>query len=169
MKLSPSFSEVEFYSGIIPANSFKFLEQLCNKILEPIREFLNCSIKVTSGYRSIEDYSRLKKAGYHPSETSDHYAGTPIPLASGKMYFDSVGAADIIPAIGAEKAFNILLAKTDREKGIINLPIGPVIFGQMIFESDSVSKHWIHISNPSPIKRQHVLVSLDGGKSYHAP
>lgn len=149
------------------------LKNICEEILEPIREFCSSRIKIRSGMRTLHDYVRLKDQGYHPSETSDHFFGTPITLSNsdkikkyGKVYLFSVGAVDIeFLDTKTEEAFLKILSRREKFK-----------VGQIILEK--MNSFWIHISNPPTLVfsdrvftnllyRQKYLYSLDGGRSYH--
>jgi len=134
-------------------------------------------MKVTSGVRLLSDYSRLKSAGYNPSETSDHNCGVSIPLRKdtdkfkkfGETYNFSIGAADIVP-IGMSVLDLFKLSFRLIKEGMCN-------FGQVIYESNPKNgSEWIHYGNDPAdffskkivklINRQKFLQSLDGGKTY---
>lgn len=189
MKISQNFNLYEFMNKkreITPIQVF-MLQNLCIKILEPIRTFLNCPIKITSGIRFPGDINRLRKEGYNPSETSDHLYGNVVKLKSlnkkakyGDYYSFSVGAADIIPAIGALSAWNILKKYFNIYSNEVNLPINNnrtinIRIGQIILEKRN--SYWLHVANPSNliyslkfiqnfIKRKPFLISEDNGKNY---
>ena len=190
-RISEHFTAEEMGLAGAPSLACYLYQRLAEDILEPVRAFLNCPLKVTSGYRTEEDVTRLTAAGYNPSETSDHSAGTPMVVRTpakvqtyGRWYWASTGAVDIIPACsgGAEKAFNLLLGKADRETGrLVLTPYAAVEVGQIIFERSKTGA-WIHISNPrsvllspSAIKlfpaREPFLVSTENGRpgSYRRP
>ena len=46
---------------------------LAAEVLQPIRDKLKLPITITSGERTTDDYWRLIRKGYYPSETSDHF------------------------------------------------------------------------------------------------
>lgn len=163
----------------IPTYTLGLLEDLCKAILEPLRAFLGCSIRITSGLRTPADTARLRAAGYHPSDTSDHYAGMAVPATSaatqrafGAVYWASTGAADIVPIRGALWAWERLLPLL-RPDGAILLPAGEIRVGQLIMEGG-----WLHVSNPvSAIlqpryarmrKVAPFLISEDGGATYRS-
>lgn len=177
MKLSKNFSSSEFVEDyenqplVIKAQ----LPNLCQEVLQPWRNTLEKPVTVTSGVRTIEDLERLRKAGYNPSETSDHYCGVAVPLESpkkkkkyGDFYTFSVGAADCVPAGDVFEAFKLAVELT-KEK-IMRA-------GQVIYETNGAGTEWIHISNTRtslfsskvsvalPLKLQ-FLVSKNYGKSY---
>lgn len=190
MKITTNFQLKEFTDRsaelLTPIQLF-MLRNLCST-LECIRTFLSAhyktdiSIKVTGGIRLPSDINRLRKAGYNPSETSDHLFGNIVKLRSkpkiklfGKYYVYSVGAADVIPACSAEDAFNLMLPYFNRQTGEVNLPEGTIKVGQMILEKKINT--WLHISNPPELiysdqmiasffNRKHFLKSLDNGGSY---
>jgi hypothetical protein len=156
-RLSEHFTAEEMGLKDAPRVACYLYQRLTEDILEPIRAFLGCQLRVTSGYRTEEDVTRLTAAGYNPSETSDHSAGTPVVVRTpakiqthGRWFWASTGAADIVPMFpgGAEKAFNLLLGKADRETGRLVLdPFSAIQIGQLIFERSKTGA-WLHISNP---------------------
>jgi len=182
MQLTKNFSLDEFTNELEIPDYRLFLVQGMANILQTIRNVLCCSIQITSGMRSQADFDRLRKAGYNPSETSDHNYGLPIMLDSsnpkfrtfGAIYNFSVGAADIVPDIGAENAWKQLEPLCDREQ---NLIVG-IRIGQFILEKGLPgATPWIHVSNHPEIafsrelvrkflNRPCFLTSVDGGKTY---
>lgn len=161
MKLSPNFDSSEFIkSGVLNDELIYLLSSLCNNVLEPLRSFLNCSLIISSGVRSEEDYQRLINSGYNPSETSDHYYNNPVKILSdekvkkwGEYYSAAVGAADIILAIGANAAWEKILPYFNKDNHSIDLPVPflPVKVGQCIHEFGN-GNDWIHVSNDPHIK-----------------
>lgn len=190
MRISENFNLREFVAegrDITPIQAF-MLQNLCIKILEPIRAFLNCPMAITSGMRFPSDINRLRKSGYNPSETSDHLFGNLVRVSSlkkkaiyGNYYSFSVGACDTVPSCGALQAWNKLKPYFDIANGIINLPvrnsIHPIKIGQLILEQNE-NGHWLHISNSQSIlysdafiakylKKIPFLISEDNGKTYN--
>jgi len=189
VKLSTNFHLSEITSlpvSSIPGSRLHLMLSLCKDILQPIRDFLGVPVKVTSGMRDMDEYHRLIKKGYYPSETSDHFFGVPVPIRKkykrskyGSLYTLSVGAVDIVPAGGASRAFKRLILNANEEDGTITLPFSggdkKISIGQMILEKRR--SYWIHISN-SPLlvysqgfvdrylRRTHFLESLDNGQTY---
>ena len=131
-------------------------------------------------------YNRLKKSGYHPSPTSDHFWAQVIPTKRsrdikkfGPKYHFSVGAVDFVcPKQGSlVSAFNTIKAMHKR---------GDIEVGQCILESKyeikngkkKLLKQWIHISNPKSavygyifikdigIQKTRFLTSDDNGRTY---
>lgn len=162
------------------------MDNICRVILEPLRKFWgDKKIRVTDGLRYPSDINALRKRGYNPSETSDHLFGNVIKLRNakkvqrfGRYYAYSVGAVDIVPEIGAEEAFQMIVPHIDRRNNAIKLPdIGVIRIGQFIFEKFG-DTGWMHISNPVDLiysfkvskeitkHRRCFLKSLDGGKTY---
>ncbi len=191
IKLSDHFSLSEITSKdhheLLPLQWF-MLQHICMSILEPLRKFASDLVRqdvpftITSGLRTVEDSDRLKKAGYNPSEISDHDYGQPVELTSperrskfGKFYSYSVGAVDFVPEFGAELLFDRLKQYFNRGTHSIDLSGGSIVVGQFILEKGERS-YWIHVSNPpslffnQPIlgllKRNCFLKSEDNGKSY---
>ena len=185
-RLSEHFTVEEFGLQDAPRIACFLYKRLADDILEPIRAFLDCPIRVTSGWRTPDDAARLAAAGYHPSETSDHFGGSPVAVRDaakiqiyGRWFWASTGAADLVPALpgGAEKAFNLLLARARRPHPVLDLgALGTIQVGQMIFERNDHGSAWIHVSNPRGVivapelaekcfpRRQPFLVSTANGK-----
>ena len=70
---TPNFNSHEFQSpdvDSIPAIEFENLQKLCVHVLQPLREYMKTSIRVTSGYRTP---AHNKAVGGVP--TSDHVKG----------------------------------------------------------------------------------------------
>ena len=187
MELSKNFYLREFTklpdSSITPIQRF-LVKSLCEDVLQPIRDFLGCKCKVTSGIRTDKDRARLKAAGYGVSETSDHDYGDTVSLTRrskitrfGAYYSYSVGAADLMPVCGAESAFWKLRQYFNPVTGEINLPAQVVKVGQLILEKGNI--YWLHISNPASLvyseafvqkflKKSPFLISLDNGRTYQS-
>lgn len=180
MKLSKNFSHGEFTRKKwenLPKTKQYLLRRLCAYVLQPIRDTLG-SVRITSGVRTQNDYNRLKKAGYHPSATSDHnYGNLAIITPSnrkykifGANYNYSVGAADIqIVNFSTWAAFEIICQMNKK---------GDIDAGQIIYEKSKNGSEWIHISN-SPkavydtlfcnqmkLNKTMYLTTVDGGKTY---
>lgn len=189
-KITPHFRLNEFLKRdeiSLTGIQLFMLHNLCNN-LEAIRSFLSrefartISIKVTNGFRQPSDNNRLRKAGYNPSETSDHLFGNMVKLRNpakirrfGRYYTFSVGAADIVPACGAKEAWEAMAPYFTRKTGIVTLPDNHIKIGQMILEKRN--SYWIHISNPADLiyspeivtaflNRVHFLKSTNNGGSY---
>jgi hypothetical protein len=97
MKLTDDFSLSEFTrSRFANGNHVKpncaqvyCIRVLCKEVLQPLRDIFG-RIKINSGIRDRIVYRRMKKAGYNPSATSDHFCFSDInPYGT--------GAADIVP------------------------------------------------------------------------
>ena len=138
-----------------------------------VQDFVQRQCTPTSGLRTIDDYLRLKRNGYNPSASSDHFYGLAVPVqANNGVASGTIGATDLyIP--GLKTLFghivNYFLTKypnpVDRPR-------------QMIYETGP-NGDWLHIANvPSRVlspkmalAKLHptpILYSLDNGKSYHA-
>ena len=128
------FTQSNYGKPVFNKLSKHLLECLCRNILDPIRREFGHSILVTSGIRDINVMNGLRKAGYHPSSTTDHSFGDPDINPFG------AGAADIRPygQGTCEDIFNIAvnLAKNARYFWV----------GQILWERQ-VSREWVHISN----------------------
>ncbi len=159
MKLTNNFSLYEFApKGYdrqwTPSKPYQlFLIKLLADELQIVSDAIkNVPIKITSGVRTKYDYNRLKKAGYYPSPTSDHYCGTLVAGETEKCdFFEGVypfacGAVDIVVSKRDLKEVFDIIVELQRT--------GKVSFGQIIFEGG-----WIHISN----SMDNVLQSLREG------
>lgn len=157
MNISKNFNRDQFVSigrNLSPIQDY-MLEHLCNEILEPLMDFLECDFKIKNGVRFPTDNNFLRKEGENPSETSDHLFGNVIKIKSqgkrnrwGDYFSHSVGAADVIPSIGAKRAFQKLIPCFDKTNRCINIPNRTIKIGQVILENKN-GNYWIHISNPS--------------------
>lgn len=191
MKVSEHFNYEEFCKRnqevLIPVQMLMLIN-LCQNILEPIRSHLctvckrDVPIKVVSGIRFPSDNNRLRVQGFNPSETSDHLFGNVVKLHNavkirkyGKYYQFSVGAADVIPDCGADRAWDILAPFFNKNTATIDLPRGQIAIGQVILERRK--SYWLHISNPKRLiyteeviqpylKSEPFLKSLDNGVTY---
>jgi len=168
------------YQDWMPENDYqKFLVDNLAKNLQVVRSAMpaGCSMRVSSGVRTADDFNRLQLQGYHPSETSDHYCGNVVKIDKssnnykkfGPLYFFSSGAADIVPA-GVDTEYLFKLGVNLTKKNLCK-------FGQIILEEDtSKATKWVHFSNDyslifSPdivkfINRSQFLTTIDGGKTY---
>jgi len=185
MKITKNFSFYEFGpkgcdKEWVPDNDYQ--KMLIKNLAENLQILIDkspvkLSIIVTNGIRSLEDYYRLKKEGYNPSGTSDHFCGTSIPVDPGNGYYKkfgsmynfSTGAADCIAKGMSQTDFFKHAMKCYRECG--------ARFGQIIHEVDPVKKaEWVHFSGQYEtyfsdrivtwLDKKRFLESLDGGKTY---
>ena len=124
------FTQSDYGKPVFNKLSKHLLECLCRNILDPIREEFGHPILVTSGIRDINVMNGLRRAGYHPSPTTDHSFGDPEVNPFG------VGAADIRPFGDGtcEDIFNIAVIA------------GHFAAGQVLWERQG-SREWVHISN----------------------
>lgn len=176
INLSKNFKLSEFTSVDQSDYSIALLKLLASQ-LQIVRNNLQeyakdrkkqVSISISSGVRTQADYDRLKKSGYNPSETSDHFCGLQLKCKP------TLGAADITVS-------NCSLSLHDIASMIIYWNIeGYVNFGQIIFEYNPKTKFaWIHVGNDwnsifastflkdfYDINRKKYLMSLDNGKTY---
>lgn len=176
INLSKNFKLSEFTSVDQSDYSIALLKLLASQ-LQIVRNNLQeyakdkkkqVSISISSGVRTQADYDRLKKFGYNPSETSDHFCGLQLKCKP------TLGAADITVS-------NCSLSLHDIASMIIYWNIeGYVNFGQIIFEYNPKTKSaWIHVGNDwnsifastflkdfYDINRKKYLMSLDNGKTY---
>ena len=94
------------------------------------------SIAINSGVRTQADYNRLKKSGYNPSETSDHFCGLQLKCKP------TLGAADFTVSNCSLSLQEIVSMIIDWNK------TGHVDFGQIILEYNPKTKSaWIHVGN----------------------
>ena len=132
------FTRSDYGKPVFNKLSKHLLECLCRDILDPIRREFGHPIKVTSGIRDINVMKGFRRAGSHPSPTTDHSFGDPDFNPFG------AGAADIRPygQGTCEDIFNIAIDFINRNDTI------PV--GQVLFERQG-SREWVHISNPKTV------------------
>jgi hypothetical protein len=157
-------------------------EMVCTlaRNLQIIRSLLppKCQMSIISGMRHPDDFIRLKKQGYNPSETSDHNFGYSVGLTKGgdkfkrfgPTYNFSVGAADVSPkGISAWDLFKLSIDAVNGKK---------CTFGQVIYEKNPKSgSEWVHYGNDpaaffSPwvvilMRRNRFMTSTDNGKTYN--
>jgi zinc D-Ala-D-Ala carboxypeptidase len=148
MKLSNNFSLSEFTDsntaerrGIDNSPTAEHIHNmvaLCENLLQPLRERLGKSIRISSGYRS----EALNDA-IGGSKTSEHSKGM---------------AADIKLVIGGENQSQLLYNM------ILSMDIP---FRQMIWEfGDDETPNWVHVSfNPADNKRQCLKAYKENGKT----
>ena len=96
---------------------------LCEKVLEPLREYVGRPINITSGYRSAELNKKMKEEGYHVAANSQHMQGQ---------------AADIV--IHGMSNEDIIEAFHDAE-----IEVDQLIDETAISKNGDESK-WIHVS-----------------------
>lgn len=140
MKLSNNFTLREFTrSGTAERGGFsndpteehlENLKELCKYVLQPLRDALGCSIRISSGYRS----AALNKAIKGASATSDHCKGLAADL---ELWID--GKED------NAKLYNAIRS--------LNLP-----FQELIWEfGDEKQPSWVHVSYNKFEKEQELL------------
>jgi hypothetical protein len=169
MMLSPNFNIDEIvspnYIDDLTSSQYEMLEHLCFNVLEPMRYFahdlfgIDCPITITSGLRTMSDYYDLIRAGYRPSQKSDHFFGA-VP--------ETCGAVDLCLAKDTDTFF-WALAKTYKN-GMLHIRGEAIDFGQIILEKNKT--FWVHVSNPGEIfgikkrTKNKIMVSIDNGKTY---
>ena len=130
------FTQSNYGNPVFNKLSKYLLEYLCQNILDPIRREIGHPILVTSGMRDINVMEGLKRAGYHPSTTTDHSFGNPEVNPFG------VGAADLVlKENNCEKLFTLSCQL---------FRINRIWFGQCLWEKQN-NQEWVHISNPKTV------------------
>jgi len=139
--LSPNFQLKEFCQSRctpgendVSPNKFQIylVKELCIKILQPIRDYFNKPITITSGMRNKKIMDAMKKNGFHPSKTTDHSYLDPEINRWG------VGATDFyINGVNIHSIYKFIARKSK-----INNDYN---FGQAIIYTDY---KFIHVSNP---------------------
>ena len=131
-------------------------------ILNPIRNHVNTPVVITSCLRNQNSYDRLLSEGYHPSQKSDHFAGTPIALTKpseikrfGEIYTYSTFACDIVGVFDHKKLCRDIYLTINSEipRNDLRNVRGLSVYGveQIILESQIINDHivtWIHVSAP---------------------
>lgn len=170
-QLTPNFKLSEFCPSLEVNDYQAQLLQYLAFQLQSVRDYLQqysvngkaVTIGISSGVRTMADYERLKKKGYHPSKTSDHFCGLQL---DGKP---TLGAADIYVR-NCKLNYHDIAAKIIEwdKQGICS-------FGQIIYEKNpATGAEWIHLGNDPDkifterinITRKPYLMSLDNGKTY---
>ena len=120
------------------AEQIENLRQLCQTILQPIREDFQLPIKITSGFRSPELWELI---GSKP--TSQHSA-------------NECAAADFeIPGIDNKKVFKHIIE---------NLPFDQIILEY--YDESDINSGWIHVSwSPNP-RGQALTKDKEGYKTW---
>ena len=153
-QISNNFNVNEFALNGISDIQLFLLKHLINDLVQPIRDFLDCPIKISSGVRDLSDHYKIKDQGLNPSSTSDHFYGNAVPTPNDKMpifgesYYFSVGAADMVPNCNVTNAFDKLVSQCIKyDDGTIGMKFlnENVRIGQMIHEKHDTE--WIHIAN----------------------
>lgn len=146
MKLTNHFSYAEFdpNSMLISSELGRHLITSMAVMCERVRRLAgNNRVDVNSGVRTLVDYERLKKAGYNPSPTSDHFYAQPVIASGTKVHCTSVGASDL-NILGLRKKFPAIVEGLFAELGTDDLMKMPM---QLIYETDSKGNEWLHIAN----------------------
>jgi hypothetical protein len=137
-QLTTNFKSEEFLTGS-QASKWEELEAAIQEqilelagLLQTIRVHVKKPIVINNSFRSKADYERLKKGGYNPSKTSDHFFAQNID-----GYKLGLGAADIVcPDMDTVKFYNkILKLKYD----------GKIKCGQLLLEKNKT--FWVHVAN----------------------
>jgi hypothetical protein len=122
MKLSEHFTLEEF---LISSTASKYnieniatlehtsnLKYLCEKVLEPLRNYIEKPIYITSGYRSKALNDKMKEVGYSVAANSQHMQGQAADIVVHGMTNE-----EIIEAFhGAEIEFDQLIDETSISK-----------------------------------------------------
>jgi len=184
LKISKNF----YYYEVRPHNkpkswipSSKYQNSLVLNVIKNVQVVRNefsagAYMIITSGVRTLEDHQRLLDSGYNPSITSDHYFGEApkIPIGIykhkkyGVTYNFAMGAVDIVSVgVSIANMFDIAIDLTEQNK---------CSFGQIIHESSSSGKEWVHFGgDPKPflskdmidfLNKKKYMISVDNGHTY---
>jgi len=184
-QLSKNFHSKEIFKDDwkdVPLISQHLAKHLVRYTLQPIRYKLRFKMIISSGARNSADVTRLKKQGYSPSQTTDHFFGqgqrlkptSPKIKKFGSVYSFSVGAVDFYP-----KGYNAIPSSMmDYFRLIVKMNENREIWaGQVILEKGKRTQ-WIHISNDTScmytdsakkmlgLHKNKYLISSNNGKSY---
>lgn len=111
-----------------PSQYIPALQQLCNEILEPLREYARQPVIISSGYRSSQ--LNVKVGGVYASQhTLGEAADIQIPKTPYTDWDDNLAHTDMNIA---HKWFDWLEHHTD--------------FDQLILETANGRDYWIHVS-----------------------
>lgn len=163
MRLSEHFILREFTKSIsalengidnTPAdNAIKNLEALCKNVLEPIRQYFNCPVIITSGFRSKKLNERIGGSKY-----SQHLKGE-----ASDFIVKGVKTSDVFAFLTNIKKWTSGQIHTeyskDHEKWLTSKSI---LFDQVIYEKRGKSE-WIHISHKRN-RREKLIATIENGK-----
>jgi len=154
--LTKNFSWSEFnHSSLVPGyfipktNKNVFgVEVLCIQLMQPIRDYVDKTVTVTSGIRDMTIYEALRNARYPASRTSDHFFWCELnPIGSGACDFTFPNFKKL-----CKKVFHFIIDK--------------LMYNQVILYPD---KNFIHVSTDRehifryPIKsRRPILIYRNG-------
>ena len=138
LRLTPHFTVAEFersatatrlgIDNTVPSQFIPRLEQLCKVCLEPLREFAQQPIIISSGFRS--PVLNLKVGGAYASQhTLGEAADIQLPKTTYTGWDDNLAHTDMDIA---KKWFNWLESHVD--------------YDQLILETSNGRDYWIHIS-----------------------
>jgi len=142
-----------------------------------LKKSSSVAINISSGIRTMADYYRLQGSGYNPSQTSDHFCGTAMPLEVGTDKYKKFGSTYNFSS-GAGDCVVVGMPTYDFFKMAMDeFRLTHVKFGQIIYEKDPIKKvDWVHLSGAYEnyfsdsivrwLDKKPFLKSLNGGKSY---
>lgn len=151
MKLSENFGLHEFVSQADPerpsGSAVRYLMQLCEEVLEPLRKHLDKPIKITSGYRSPAHNAAIGGA-----KNSLHTTGMAADIAVGGIPEQIKVAAFLskLPEVGGVGLYE--------SKGIVHVDIRPHV---------GVPSTWIEKANGQYVPLSLALkarIRLAGGR-----
>ena len=138
LQLTPHFKLSEFeksataakygIDNTIPSHMVPVLQQLCQEVLEPLRQFVGGPVVISSGYRCNQLNIRVGGA-YASQHTLGEAADIQLPLTSYTAWDDNRKHTDMEVA---RRWFNFLENHTD--------------FDQLILETANGKDYWIHVS-----------------------
>jgi len=147
-----------------PENAIYNLQALCNNVLEPIRQYFNCPVIITSGFRSKKLNQTIGGSKY-----SQHLKGE-----ASDFIVKGVKTSDIFAFLTNTKKWTSGQIHTpartdhreaggeyskDHEKWLTSQSIS---FDQVIYEKRGKSE-WIHISHKRN-RREKLIATFENGK-----
>ncbi len=124
-------------------------QQMKRSILNPIRRYVSMPVNLSNVIRIASDYDRLRRLGYNPSPTSDHFAGQDIPMPGAAMFTESTFAADFVFA-GDMKGLCRDIYRQANNEIFPNIPgLDCDAIGQLILEGQMINGKlvtWVHVS-----------------------
>lgn len=122
-----------------PTNAhWQNIKELCENVLEPIRQEVGKPVHITSGYRSQNLNDKLAELGYYVSPRSQHRKGQAADFIVNGLTIEQLG--DIIDNAG-------------------------IVYDQMISETAKRGDHvstWVHISYNKDKNRKRRFSMLNG-------
>ena len=134
-------------------NAIYNLEALCKDVLEPIRQYFNCPVIITSGFRSKKLNGLIGGSKY-----SQHLKGE-----ASDFIVKGVKTSDVFAFITNTKKWTSGQIHTEYSQNHEKwLTAQSILFDQVIYEKRGKSE-WIHISHKRN-RREKLIATFENGK-----